>query len=285
MNPGRTARRLNVPASEHVPMHSPDSPFIAAITAFDQQGRPETVSIPRESPLTVLLDGRAVVTLMTLGAHPKELALGYIRTHLLVERLEDVATVTVGQQRDVVTVRTVRGTAADAPPRLFLLPEGSGCGQEGPLPDCVLEVMRRHPLTAPVVRAQDIRTVARQIPALGAIRNRAGSVHGCGLFLHGSPLLFVEDVGRHNAADVIAGHMWLHGLTDPEHILYTTGRLTTEIVLKAATMRVGVLVSRSGITQMALELAEALGMTVAGRAKASGFLVYAGAERVAFDPD
>jgi FdhD protein len=261
---------------------APSRRLAVETTVTDQTGRGSTVWIPEETPLTITIDGTEIVTLMTLGSHPEELALGYVRNQQLIGSLEDIASVAIDWDSERAAIGTVHGGGvADLRKHMARLTVGSGCGQ-GTLFSCTLDKLLDRALPPVALTPAVVREVLRQAQLNSLVYHQAGSVHGCGLFRQAELMLYVEDVGRHNAADAIAGRMWLEGWDGRGDILFTTGRLTTEIVMKAAFMGIPALISRSGVTRMGLGLAEDLGMTVIGRASGSRFLVYAGAENVAF---
>lgn len=253
------------------------------VEAQDQQGQPRQVAIPGESALTIKVDGREVVTLMTLGTNPEELALGYLRNQRLLERIEDIEAVEVDWARETVNVSTRHGQGiADLAEKLSRVTVTSGCGQ-GTLFSCTVDKLYEHRMPGVRVLQSTIQRLLKAVAPLNPIYRLAGSVHGCCLCQGERVLMSVEDVGRHNAADCIAGRMWLDGLTGEDKVLFTTGRLTSEIIMKAAFMGIPVLISKSGVTQMGLELARDMNMVIIGRAKASKFLIFNGADQVVFD--
>ncbi len=251
---------------------------------FDQWGRARRVAIPGERPLTIKVDGHEVVTLMTLGTNPEELALGYLYNQRLLERIEDVASVEVDWERETVRLATRHGQGIpDLERKLSRVTVTSGCGQ-GTLFSCTVDKLYEQKLPQVRVRQSTVYQVLKAVAPLNRVYRLSGSVHGCALCQEARVILYVEDVGRHNAADAIAGRMWLDAMSGRDKILFTTGRLTSEIIMKTAFMGIPVLISKSGITQMGLELARDIGMVVIGRAKASRFLVYSGGEdQVVFD--
>ncbi|BEQ14687.1 formate dehydrogenase accessory sulfurtransferase FdhD [Desulfoferula mesophila] len=253
------------------------------VEVVDNLGRRREVFIPGESPLTIKVDDREVVTLMTLGTHPEELALGYLHNQRLIEDIADIESVEVDWERETVRVATRHGQGiADLDEKLSRVTVTSGCGQ-GTLFSCTVDKLYEHKLPQVTVRQSTIYRLIEAAAPLNPVYRQGGSVHGCYLCRDGEVLMSVEDVGRHNAADAIAGRMWLDGMSGEDKILYTTGRLTSEIVMKTAFMGIPVLISKSGVTQMSLELARDMGMLVIGRAKATRFLVYNGADQVVFD--
>lgn len=253
------------------------------LEVYDHLGKPRQVAIPGESPLTIKVDGREIVTLMTLGTNPEELALGYLYNQRLLEQIEEIKSVEVDWDRETVDVTTRHGQGiTDLEEKLSRVTVTSGCGQ-GTLFSCTVDKLYEQKLPRVQIRQSTIYQVLKAVAPLNRIYRLAGSVHGCCLCLGGQVIMSVEDVGRHNAADAIAGRMWLDAMTGEDKIFFTTGRLTSEILMKAAFMGIPVLISKSGVTHMGLELAKDMGMVVIGRAKATRFFVYNGADRVVFD--
>lgn len=253
------------------------------VTAVDEFGHSRDLQVAGEFPLTLKVDNREVVTLMTLGTHPEELALGYLRNQRLIEEIRDIKSVEVNWERETVLIETHQGKGIiDWEKKLAKRTVTTGCAQ-GTVFSCTLD--RLYDIRLPPVRLRQtmIYTLLHNISEYNAIYRQAGAVHGCGLCADTTVLTFVEDVGRHNAADAIAGRMWLDQIDGGNKIFYTTGRLTSEIVMKAALMGIPVLLSRSGVTHMGQELASELGITMIARAKGKHFLVYHGAENVIFD--
>ncbi len=243
---------------------------IHQVRAHDQFGDEKSINIVGELPLTIKVDGQELVTLMTLGTHPEKLVLGYLRNQTLFERLDDIASVQVDWDREVANVTTRSGGGV---PRLAELKRTvtTGCGQ-GTVLSCTLDKLYEHRLPDTPLRQSDIYKVLGQVTRHNKAYRSAGSVHGCALCRRGEVLMFIEDVGRHNATDTIAGDMWLRGTSGADKIFYTTGRLTSEIVMKAALMGIPALVSRNGATHMGFELAQELGVTLIARAKSRQFV-------------
>lgn len=253
------------------------------VEAVDQSGTKQLVRIAGEFPLTLKVDGREVVTLMTLGVHPEELALGFLRNQRLIERIEDIQSVDVNWEKESVNIVTRHGNGIiDWQEKLSKRTVTSGCGQ-GTVFSCTLDKLYEQQLSKPSVRQSVIYELLKTVSQHNKVYKKAGAVHGCALCMGADILIFVEDVGRHNAADAISGRMWLDRISGEDKIFYTTGRLTSEIVMKAARMEIPILLSRSGITHMALELARDLGIMMIARAKGNRFLVYNGAENILFD--
>jgi FdhD protein len=254
------------------------------ILAVDERGRSKALAIPAERPLTVYVDKRELVTLMTLGGAPEMLTLGYLRNQRLVRALQEVVSIQVDWSVDAVAVAT-RGGIAGIEARTAKKVVTTGCGQGsvfGGLMDEVDSIV-----LAPDARLDQssVYRIVETIRTQPSIYKQAGSVHGCALFTRrGELLYFVEDVGRHNAVDAIAGLMWLHGVDGADKVFYTTGRLTSEMVIKGAQMGIPFLLSRSGTTQMGQVVAGQVGMTLLTRCSGRHFLVLAGHERLVFEP-
>jgi len=251
------------------------------VQVVDEFNESRDVEIPGESPLTLYVDGREIVTLMTIGAHPEALALGYLRNQRFVEQLEQIKSVTVNHQTESVQVTTWDGIEG-WDEKLKKRTVTTGCGQ-GTVFSCTLDSLYTMKLPDITVRQSTLYGLLANVSGCNGIYKRAGAVHGCGLCENTEIVLYSEDVGRHNAADAISGYMWLDDIQGDNKIFYTTGRLTSEIVMKTAHMGIAVLLSRSGVTHMGLELAQELGMTMIARAKGKHFLVYNGADNIIFD--
>jgi FdhD protein len=264
------------------------APLTREVSVLNEHGERSSAFIPAERALTVYVDKREIVTLMTLGAHPELLVLGYLRNQRLVGSAQEVASITVDWDAGeggagVAAVKTHSGIA-DIQARTAHRVVTTGCGQGSVFGDLMDEIDT-------LVLPDAVLSQARLYAILNAIRlqestyKSAGSVHGCALFEGETLQVFVEDVGRHNAIDTIAGWMWMHGVVSAAaSSFYTTGRLTSEMVLKSAQMGVPVVISRSGITQMGYDLAERIGLCTLGRATNKHFLVYTAAHRVQLDP-
>ncbi len=251
------------------------------VTAVDEYGRTRNLDIAGERPLTLYLDKREIVTLMTLGEYPEALAIGYLRNQHFIEDICQIKTVQVDWDSAAVAVTSHSGTAGESS-RLDKRTVTTGCGQGTVFGD-ILEKLQNIKLNKRTFRQSEIYSLLRQITAHNEVYKQAGAVHGCALCQGTEILYFVEDVGRHNAVDAIAGLMWLAGIQGDDKTFYTTGRLTSEMVIKVAQMGIPLLLSRSGITQMGLEIGQKTGVTLIGRAKGRHLLVYSGAEWVDFD--
>ncbi|MEJ2114651.1 MAG: formate dehydrogenase accessory sulfurtransferase FdhD [Gammaproteobacteria bacterium] len=254
-----------------------------AVNTINQFGEKKVAHIAGESPLTLKVNDREIVTLMTLGTHPEELALGYLRNQRLLENINDIESVNVNWDKELVDVTLTTGKEiTDWEEKLSKRTVTSGCGQ-GTVFSCTLDKLYDTKLAEVSLKQSKIYALLAAITTYNAVYKKAGAVHGCALCSDTSILKFVEDVGRHNAADAISGWMWLEHQTGSDKIFYTTGRLTSEMVMKSAIMGIPVLLSRSGITNMGLELARDLGIVMIARAKGKAFLVYNGDNQIEFD--
>jgi FdhD protein len=255
------------------------------VTAIDERGRRATLHIPAERPLTVYVDKRELVTLMTLGAAPEALTLGYLRNQRLVRSLEDIVSVQVDWSVDAVAVVT-RGGIADVEARTAKKVVTTGCGQGSVFGGLMDEVDRIALPPEATLRQSVAHRIVETVRTQQSVYKQAGSVHGCALFTNAGELLwFIEDVGRHNAVDAIAGLMWLERMTGADKVFYTTGRLTSEMVIKGAQMGIPFLLSRSGTTQMGHAVAEQVGMALLARCSGHHFLLLSGERRLVFEPD
>ena len=252
-----------------------------AIDAVDEYGLTREVYVAGERPLTIKVDNQEIVTLMTLGTYPEALALGYLRNQLLIDTLEEITRVWVDWDNERVDVSTRNGAGIQLE-RMQGRTVTTGCGQ-GTVFSCTLDKIYNRRLRSLQVKQSRLYGLLKTVNEHNAIYRQAGAVHGCALCQDTRILMFIEDVGRHNAVDAIAGKMWLDGIAGEDKIFYTTGRLTSEIVMKAAQMNISLLLSRSGVSHMGLELAQDLGITLIARAKGQHFLIYTGAFNIDFD--
>ena len=258
-------------------------PATCAVVATNHLGEQVPLALPAERDLTLYVDKRELVTLMTLGSHPEWLALGYLRNQQLVDHLDQIGSVTVDWSVGAAAVNTRQGLP-DLAERTAHRVVTTGCGQGSVFAAAQDKVAPLAPGDQQGVKTSTLQAVVEAIRLHPSVYKTAGSVHGCALFRGTEMLLFVEDVGRHNAVDTIAGWMWLNGVPGAaDLVFYTTGRLTSEMVMKAAHMGVPVLVSRSGMTQMGLDHAQRLGLCAVGRATHQRFLCYTHPERLVWD--
>ena len=249
------------------------------VEAYNERGEMVPTAVAGEHPLTLYVDKREIVTLMTLGHAPEALVIGYLRNQRLVDAIDEIESVQVDWETDSAAVVTAHKKELTIGKRTVT----SGCGQGTVFGDLMAEIDSvRLPRDATLTQAT-LYALLDRVRVHETIYKQAGAVHGCALATNEAGrseiLTFVEDVGRHNAVDAIAGQMWLDRIDGGDKIFYTTGRLTSEMVIKAAQMGIPFLVSRSGLTQMGHEIAEKVGMTMIGRATGRHFLLFTGAER------
>ena len=254
------------------------------VSAINEYGEACAVSIPAERALTVYVDKRELVTLMTLGAQPELLVLGFLRNQLLVQSVHEVESITVDWDVGAAAVKTRQGIS-DIEARTAKKVVTTGCGQGSVFGDLMAEVDQLQLPAASLTQGQ-LYGIVNAIRLQESTYKSAGSVHGCALFQGEQMLIFVEDVGRHNAIDTIAGWMAMQevDMSGADKVFYTTGRLTSEMVIKSAQMGVPIVVSRSGITQMGQQLAQRLGLCTIGRAMNRRFLCYSAAHRLLLQP-
>ena len=254
-----------------------------AVNAINQFNEIKEVHVAGESPLTLKVNDKELVTLMTLGTHPEQLSLGYLRNQRLLENISDIKSVNVNWDKELVEINTHAGKEiTNWEEKLSKRTITSGCGQ-GTVFSCTLDKLYDARLPKVSLKQSKIYELLNEITTFNDIYKKAGAVHGCALCYETKILKFVEDVGRHNAADAISGWMWLEDVEGGDKIFYTTGRLTSEMVMKSALMGIPVLLSRSGVTHMGLELAKDLGIIMIARAKGRAFLVYNGSDQIVFD--
>ena len=261
------------------------APLTREITTVNEHGEQGTASIPAERDLTVYVDKRELVTLMTLGAQPELLVLGFLRNQRLVNAVGDIASITVDWDVNAASVVTHSGID-NIEARTAKKVVTTGCGQ-GSVFGGLMDEIDNIKLPDTRITQADLYAITNAIRLQETTYKSAGSVHGCALFAGTEMLMFVEDVGRHNAIDTIAGWLWMQ-TPDVQNrsnkVFYTTGRLTSEMVIKAAQMGIAIVVSRSGITQMGHQVAERVGLCTIGRAMNKRFLCYTAPRRLQLDP-
>lgn len=272
-------------------MNSAQSPLLSSasihltqdVEVMDERGRSSMIAIPAERPLTIYVDKRELVTLMTLGANPEALVLGYLRNQRLVRNLDDIVSIQVDWSVDAAAVVTRHGIA-DIQERTAKKVVTTGCGQ-GSVYGGLMDEVDTLVLPAEAKLKQSVLyRIVDTIRTQQSVYKRAGSVHGCALFSDSGELLyFIEDVGRHNAVDAIAGLMWLDALSGGDKIFYTTGRLTSEMVIKGAQMGIPFLLSRSGTTQMGHMVAQKLDMALLARCSGKHFLLLSAQHRLIYE--
>ena len=288
---------MNTNVSVHAGMAGSDRPRPALtsaarpatfmVDAIDEKGQVVPTPIAGEHPLTIYLDRRELVTLMTLGAAPEALAIGYLRNQRIVSAIDEIAAVQVDWETSSVAVTTGTGLHWDDPAAAAMLERKTvttGCGQGTVFGDLMEAIDDIHLPESARLTQEVLYTVMERVRKHESIYKQAGAVHGCALCSNtgesrGEILYFVEDVGRHNAVDAIAGRMWLDGVDGGDKIFYTTGRLTSEMVIKCAQMGIPILLSRSGLTQMGHDIATRVGITMVGRCQGRHYLLFTGGHR------
>jgi len=264
-------------------------PATYEVDALNERGETVPTPIAGEHPLTLYLDKREVVTLMTLGGAPEALAIGYLRNQRLLRSIDEIEAVQVDWETDSVVVTTRSGDFWERQgieEKLNKRTVTTGCGQGTVFGDLMEEIDQVKLPDDARLSEEVLYEVMDRVRKYESIYKQAGAVHGCALCANGGSggqrgdiLMFVEDVGRHNAVDAIAGQMWLEGLDGADKIFYTTGRLTSEMVIKCAQMGIPFLLSRSGLTQMGHEIAERVGITMIGRCQGKHYLLFTGKQR------
>lgn len=265
----------------HLTLTTASAQLTQEVIAVDEHGESRTVQIACERPLTIYLNKREIVTLMTLGAAPEALVLGYLRNQGFIHYLDEVEAIQVDwdvEAAAVITHTEPKGLEEKLQQRTVT----SGCGQ-GTMFGNMMDKLSEVSLEQSELKQSTVYTLLHNLNRHNETYKSAGGVHGCAICEGDQVIAFVEDVGRHNAVDTLAGQMWLDGISNNNKIFYTTGRLTSEMVIKVAQMGISVLLSRSGVTQMGLELARNLGITMLARAKGKHFLVFSGSDALQYD--
>lgn len=262
----------------------PEDPRLTrSVSGIDQERRPIETKVVIERPLTLFLNGREIVTMMTIGDHPDYLAVGYLLNQNMLGANDRIIAIDYDDELETVVVRTDRET--DFEDKLRKKTLTSGCAQGTVFGDLMEKFGEVCLDPAAVLRTSWLYALSRKINTAPSLYLAAGAIHGCVLCEEDRPLLYMEDVGRHNAIDKIAGYMHLHQVSPVGKIFYTTGRLTSEMVIKTVQMEIPILISRSGFTAWGVDLARQAGLTLIGRAKGRRFIALAGAERIVFDAD
>lgn len=253
----------------------------APVSAVDEFCKIRTSYIAAEHPLTIYLNKQEIVTVMTLGTQPELLVLGWLRNQNMVADIKNIKSIQVDWETNSVAV-TTHHSIEDMDKKLNKRTITTGCGQ-GTVFGSLMDSIDKISLPEITIKQSMIYELLKNLNDYNEVYKRAGAVHGCALCQQSNIVCFIEDVGRHNAVDAIAGHMWLNQTEGNNKVFYTTGRLTSEMVIKVAQMGIPILLSRSGVTQMGRELARKLGVTLIARAKGRHFLVYNGTEFLEFD--
>ena len=263
---------------------TPDDPRLStAVSRFDHEGRAIETAVVTERPLTLFLNAREIVTMMTIGDRPDLLAVGYLLNQNMLRPDDEITGIDYDDDIETVVVRTRRQT--DFEEKLKKKIQTSGCAQ-GTIFGDLMEEFDRIALNPDArIRTSWLYQLTKKINTEPSLYLKAGAIHGCVLCQEDRPLLYMEDVGRHNAVDKIAGYMFLNGIVPHDKIFYTTGRLTSEMVIKTVKMGIPILMSRSGFTAWGVDLARRAGLTLIGRARGKRFVALSGTERIVFDAD
>ncbi len=258
-----------------------DERLTTTVTGVDEGGNGIEISVVTEHPLTLYLNSQEIVTMMTIGDFPELLAVGYLVNQNMLHQGDKVTAIDVDDELDVVVVRTDQETNFEDKLRKKTLT--SGCAQGTVFGDMMEKFEEADLSDHATLKTSTLATLLKQINTLPSLYLKAGAIHGCALWQEGETKLYMEDVGRHNAVDKIAGYMFLHNIDGNDTALYTTGRLTSEMVIKTVQMGIPILVSRSGFTAWGVELARKIGLTLIGRAKGKRFIALSGEDRIKFD--
>ena len=262
----------------------PDDPRLSrAVPGIDHEGKRVETAVVTERPLTLFLNAREIVTMMTIGDHPDLLAVGYLLNQNMLRADDHITAIDYADEIDTVVVRTERQTNYEE--KLRKKVRTSGCAQGTVFGDLMEEFDNIELDRKARIRTSWLYALTKKINMEPSLYLKAGAIHGCVLCQKDKPLVYMEDVGRHNAVDKIAGYMFLNGVSPEDKIFYTTGRLTSEMVIKAVKMRIPILVSRSGFTAWGVELANKAGLTLIGRARGKRFVSLSGNDRIVFDTD
>jgi FdhD protein len=277
-------RQERDPVKEFEVRPDPDDPRLSvAVPGVDQDGAAVETAVVTERPLTLFLNAREIVTMMTIGDRPDLLAVGYLLNQNMLRSDDELTAIDYDDDISTVVVRTRRQTSFED--KLKKKIQTSGCAQGTVFGDLMEEFDTIVLNPEAQVKTSWLYHLTKKINTSPSLYLKAGAIHGCVLAQEDKPLIYMEDVGRHNAVDKIAGYMFLNGIRPDDKIFYTTGRLTSEMVIKTVKMRIPVLVSRSGFTAWGVELAKKAGLTLIGRARGKRFVALAGMERIVFDAD
>lgn len=263
---------------------TPDDPRLSRLVAgVDQTGAAIETSVVTERPLTLFLNAREIVTMMTIGDHPDLLAVGYLLNQNMLKTDDEITAIQHAEDIDTIVVRTKRQT--DYEDKLKKKTQTSGCAQGTVFGDLMEEFDRIELNPDARLKTSWLYALTKKINTEPSLYLKAGAIHGCVLAQEDRILVYMEDVGRHNAVDKIAGYMFLNGIEPHDKMFYTTGRLTSEMVIKTVKMRIPILLSRSGFTAWGVDLATKAGLTLVGRARGKRFVALAGMNRIVFDAD
>ncbi|MDH5556725.1 MAG: formate dehydrogenase accessory sulfurtransferase FdhD [Alphaproteobacteria bacterium] len=260
-----------------------DSRLTEAVSGIDQDGQPVDTRVVVERPLTLFLNGQEIVTMMTIGDHPEYLGVGYLINQNMLLPDDEITSVDYDDDIETVVVRTKRKTNFEEKLKKKTLT--SGCAQGTVFGDLMERFEEVRLPEGAILKTSWLHSLTKKINTAPSLYLTAGAIHGCVLCEEDRPLIYMEDVGRHNAIDKIAGYMAMEGVSAAGKIFYTTGRLTSEMVIKTVQMGIPILVSRSGFTAWGVELARKAGLTLIGRARGKRFIALSGADRIIFDAD
>src|SRR5262245_15770354 len=277
-------QRIPEPMKEFEVRPDPGDPRLSvAVPGIDHEGRAVETAVVTERPLTLFLNAREIVTMMTIGDRPDLLAVGYLLNQNMLKADDEITAVDYDEDIATVVVRTCRQT--DFEDKLKKKIQTSGCAQGTVFGDLMEEFDQVRLKPDAQVKTSWLYQLTKKINTSPSLYLKAGAIHGCVLAQEDRPLIYMEDVGRHNAVDKIAGYMFLNRIAPDDKIFYTTGRLTSEMVIKTVKMRIPLLVSRSGFTAWGVELAQKANLTLIGRARGRRFVALAGLDRIVFDAD
>lgn len=263
---------------------NPTNPLLTQqVEGWDQNGDPVTTAVVVERPLTLFLNGQEIVTNMTIGDYPAYLAVGYLLNQNMLRADDKITAIDYDDDLETVVVRTERETNYEE--KLKKKVRTSGCAQGTVFGDLMEKIEDSQLPDGQVLKTSWMQSLTKKINTTDSLYLQAGAIHGCVLCQEDRPLVYMEDVGRHNAVDKIAGYMFLEELTPGDKIFYTTGRLTSEMVIKTVQMGIPILISRSGFTAWGVELARQTNLTLIGRARGKRFTALSGQQRIVYDAD
>jgi len=262
----------------------PDTPSLtSSVVGQDQEGVKITTSVVIERPLTIFLNSQEIVTVMTVGDYPDMLAVGFLLNQNMLRADDEIISIDFDDDLDVVIVRTKRETNFEQQLKKKTLT--SGCAQGTVFGDLMEKFEKISIGSSAILKTTWLYALSQKINSTPSLYLKVGAIHGCVLCKEDQPLIYMEDVGRHNAIDKIAGYMFLNKISAKDKVFYTTGRLTSEMVIKTVQMGIPILISRSGFTAWGVELAKEAGLTLIGRAKGRRFTALSGLERIIYDAD
>ena len=259
-----------------------DQEITYEVEVIDEKNRKKQLYIPAERPITLYLNNKELLTVMTLGMNTKSLIIGYLRNQQLVSSLDDIESIQIDWDVSAAAIN-LKSTAFSLVKLTEKVTITSGCGQGTMFGNLTADIEKFKLDSGLKIKQSVLLMIIDEVRRFNSIYKQAGSVHGCSLFKGSKMLFYCEDVGRHNAVDAIAGKMWEHQLDGKDLVFYTTGRLTSEMVIKGAQMHIPILLSRSGVTQMGVEMARRVDMTLLGRCSGKHFYIFNGSQRLIFD--